>query len=426
MTNERVVLSSGLRHKMLALADDPEAVVRRTYAMLMAADDEFSALPESVRLDVLESIAEFVGIWFRTTAEERSPSSTELDALAAAGRRRAHQGRSLNSLLRAFRTGSREILRECNRLGEEASSFRDELLFVVLPYLLEHSNTMAETIARAFLDEQYQGARWRDAMRYQLCTVIFSAPEDLDGFRRAGEALGIDPNGLRVAIAIDLNLPHVTATSMEAELDRLVLAIGRHLKVEPSELVRVLRHGRLVVWIPCVRGDSLLATDLKMRGTVIAMHQSIAAFRSIGVGLMNHGPSGWAASVSEATKAIEFGEKKAAAARTHFYSEIAVQDSVMGTETTLRYLDSLIQRLAQEPELLPTIETYFANGQRRKVTAAALAIHPNTLTYRLERIEDLAGCKLSEFDSLVNLHLAISLRQRSLQGVHVDFRRQPK
>ena len=135
---------------------------------------------------------------------------------------------------------------------------------------------------------------------------------------------------------------------------------------------------------------------------------------------MNHGPGGWAASVSEATKAIELGEKRGTSSGVYFYSEIAVHESVLGTETTVRYLDSLIQRLAQESELLPTLESYFANGQRRKVTAAALAIHPNTLTYRLERIEDLAGCKLADFDALVNLHLAVRLRQRSLQGVHVD------
>ena len=124
--------------------------------------------------------------------------------------------------------------------------------------------------------------------------------------------------------------------------------------------------------------------------------------------------------MSEATKAIEFGEKKAAAGGLNFYSEIAVQESVLGTKTTLRYLDSLIQRLAPEPELLPTLESYFANGQRRKVTAAALSIHPNTFTHRLERFEVLVGSALSEFDTLVNLHLAITLRQRSLQSARKD------
>jgi DNA-binding PucR family transcriptional regulator len=80
----------------------------------------------------------------------------------------------------------------------------------------------------------------------------------------------------------------------------------------------------------------------------------------------------------------------------------------------LRYLDSLLERLAAEPELLTTLQTYFEQQQRRKVAADALGIHPNTLNHRLERIETLLGARLDDAGWVAKLYVAIKLRQGSM------------
>ena len=72
-----------------------------------------------------------------------------------------------------------------------------------------------------------------------------------------------------------------------------------------------------------------------------------------------------------------------------------------------------MDHLSSEPDILPTLETFFANAQRRKVTAGAPGIHPNTLDYRLERIENLLGATLDDVGWIAKLKVALTLhRQR--------------
>jgi carbohydrate diacid regulator len=135
---------------------------------------------------------------------------------------------------------------------------------------------------------------------------------------------------------------------------------------------------------------------------------------AVGVGLLNQGPSGWALSVDEACKALEFGLPARGRKAIHLYSDIVVNESVRRTDNVLRYLNSLLERLSEEPELLLTLQTYFDHLQRRKKTADVLGIHPNTLNHRLERIETLLGAKLDEASWIAKLHIAVRLRQQTL------------
>jgi carbohydrate diacid regulator len=410
-------ISTRLRKKLLLLARDPSFVVDRTYSVLMNLDEDYAALAPTTRRDVLDSIRTFVSMWFLCIVEGRPPAPDELELLAEAGRRRVHQGIGLNSLLRAFRAGSKEILNAYVELGREDEALRDELFFVVTPFLLERSDAMAQAIAQAYLDEQFQGARWRDAMRYELCSAIFSTSDDFQGFRKAAEALGVDPNGLRVGLAMHVDFSGISPPNLERELDRFTLSLARHLKVQHAELVRVMRHERLLVWVPCAHGDSVITTDHRMFRLMSSAVQTLRPVCSVGIGLMNQGPNGWAATAREAIRALESGLAVDPPVRVRSFSQIAVNESVRYVDTTLRYLDSLIERLTHEPDLLPTLETYFRLSQRRKATAAALGIHPNTLTYRLDRIQTLLGAKLTDFESLMNLYIAMNLRRGSAGGI---------
>jgi len=48
-------------------------------------------------------------------------------------------------------------------------------------------------------------------------------------------------------------------------------------------------------------------------------------------------------------------------------------------DNVLRYLNSLLERLSEEPEPLSTLQTYFDQLLRRQITGSVLGIHPNTL-----------------------------------------------
>lgn len=410
-----------LRQRTLQLRDDPSKLVNRVYALLLDVDESYKKLPPSFKQDYLGSLNYSARLWYDSILNGTFPLPEELEVVADTGRRRAHQGVTLASLLRAFRLGTREIWKEFLAFAREDPDTRDELLFDVSLYLLEYFDVISQTIAQAYLEEKFHKLRWRDSLRYELSTAIFQFPEDVATFRHVAEALGLDPTVPRIALAFDLRLKKDTSTRWEAELDRMTLAAARHLKTPHEDLVRVFHRGRLVIWTPCVRGDSVVAADRRIADCSQGLLKAIPEITSLGVGLMNEGSSGWATSVDEAFKALEFGARGNSRSKVHLYSDIAVDEGARRTDNVLRYLNSLLERLSAEPELLETLQVYFDQQQRRKVAADALGIHPNTLNHRLERVESLIGARLDDAAWIAKLHIALKLRQRSIPGPIADL-----
>lgn len=67
----------------------------------------------------------------------------------------------------------------------------------------------------------------------------------------------------------------------------------------------------------------------------------------------------------------------------------------------------LAQRLAAvEGGLLGTVDAYLASGGDRRVTAAALQVHPNTVDYRLGRVADLSGMDATTPEGAAQLRAA--------------------
>jgi len=124
---------------------------------------------------------------------------------------------------------------------------------------------------------------------------------------------------------------------------------------------------------------------------------------------MHQFAAGWATSVEEALKAIDFSPNHHDSRKVRRYSSIAIQESVRGTANVLHYVVSLIEQLANEPDLLSTLSAYFEHGQRRKPAADALGIHPNTLIYRIERIEAVLGASLDDAEWIAKLDIALKL-----------------
>jgi sugar diacid utilization regulator len=377
-------------------------------------EETYVKLPLSVRQDVLQFIEYCARLWFDSLVNGNPPSPEQMELLANAGRRRVHQGIALPPVLRAFRLGGLEVWSALLMVAEKDGESRDQLLFEVSRYLLESFDHMSQAISQAYLEEQYQRARWRDSLRFELCGLIFRNPEEVESFHKCAESLGIDPTVPRIALAIEAKHINLLPSKLESEYDRLTLCVSRHFKSTYEDLVRMFHRGRLIVWVPCIRGDTLVAADRRFADCAVALAKATGEILAVGIGLLNQGPSGWALSVDEACKALEFGSPAPRKKNVHLYSDIVVNESVRRTDNVLRYLNSLLERLAEDPELLSTLQTYFDQLQRRKIAADVLGIHPNTLNHRLERIETLLGAKLDEAGWIAKLHIAVRLRQQTL------------
>jgi PucR family transcriptional regulator, purine catabolism regulatory protein len=61
--------------------------------------------------------------------------------------------------------------------------------------------------------------------------------------------------------------------------------------------------------------------------------------------------------------------------------------------------------------LLATLEMFFTTNGNTFQAAQRLGLHRNTLTYRLNRIQELLGVTLDDPDVRLALHLALKIRQ---------------
>ena len=62
------------------------------------------------------------------------------------------------------------------------------------------------------------------------------------------------------------------------------------------------------------------------------------------------------------------------------------------------------------PPLLEALAAYFARAMDVNAAADAMHVHPNTLRYRLGRIEQLLGRSLKDPATIAELHLALLTR----------------
>ena len=409
MTRNIPQISPGLREWTEKVALDHGRVVDRIYAALMNIK-LYADLDSATKLDIRNSVAWSAKLWFGTLLSGSAPSAEGLDAFREYGRRRVYQGLPLDALLRAFRLGSRELWCFYIEPDEENSDLRDELLFRISPFLMEFFDILAQIISQTYLDEQYKHARWRESLRYQLHSIVFYYPDDTEGFAKTTAALRIDGTIPRIALAIDVHSIDSHSPTFKSELDRFVAAIAQRLKLPIDALFDIWYCGKLLVWIPTRPGDLMGVSDLQVGKQIAPLAETIPEIKAIGVGLMGEGAAGWAMSAEEASRALSLGCDRPGEGHVRLYSKIVLEESVRGTKNATRYLVSLVEQFASEPELLDTLKTYFNQLQRRKVTASVLGIHPNTLNYRLERIENMLGARLDDAGWVSKLDIAIKLR----------------
>jgi DNA-binding PucR family transcriptional regulator len=67
--------------------------------------------------------------------------------------------------------------------------------------------------------------------------------------------------------------------------------------------------------------------------------------------------------------------------------------------------------MLHKTELYSTLSVYLENNGNITVTAEKLFIHPNTLRYRINKIEKLLKTDLSNFESIVELSIAYKIDQ---------------
>jgi sugar diacid utilization regulator len=405
-------LSPRLHALVLALSTDSQGLIERVIDIVRDAipDYTLSVDPLLPQQQLRDSVTLHLKIWYDCLLAGEPPTEEMLIPVATAARRRLHQGVSLAGMLRAFRIGSRGFWVGLLEAAGNDSELHDELLFKLSPYLLHHFDVIAQTVAQAYIDEQFQQARWRDRLRVELWNVIAARPDDTEAFRRHAEALGFDAWSPHCAVALRLTTRGDTSPMLDGALSRLVKRAADGWAVPITSLMHAVHRDHLVFWLPVLRGETLVDTDRRLATQAADLATESQSVIAAGVGLPGTGARGWALSMQQAFRALELAPG-GGRPRAHRYSEVLFLDVASTSDNVQRYLDAMIERLGAEPQLLETLQTYLDLRQHRKAVSSRLNVHPNTLDHRLQRIEALLGGSFDNVSWLAMLNAALQLRR---------------
>ena len=407
-------LSRKMRSVLRRLSDQAGTDAAGTLEALCTAIPEYRAIQDpAIRRDVLEMIAHQTVTASRAILSGEPPGEREQQQAEAMIRRRVHQELPLAAVLRAFRLGFRVHWNRLLQQTGDDEQLRQELLFTLSPYLLYQQDQTALMLTQVYADELQRRSHWRDRARHELCSILYTHPEDEDGFRQRALALGLDASAPHIALALRTGGRGADIDEQRDWQDGVLRQAAGLLGLKARSLLATIRPGHLLIWCPLPVGALALQHEQVLTRQAQALLKAVTGVRAIGLGLPETGPAGWRASGEQAVQAIELGGRLAPERSVHCYSDIALEHCVMDSPALQSLLHHRLERLSAEPSLLDTLQVWCEHGPHRKVVAGLLGIHPNSVDYRLDRIEQLLGEKLSDLQQLARLHLALRMRRLS-------------
>lgn len=211
----------------------------------------------------------------------------------------------------------------------------------------------------------------------------------------------------------DLERPHrvvvVEPSGVAGDTDQVFHAVRRAAR-DTGVGSLLVRRGRTIV----VLSDAEQSWNA-LRDAVLAELLPSRARVDLGVGGVCEYPSDFPRSYREAQlalriqRAIGSNQPILSFDQLGIYSVLAEVEDTAAVERFARdWLGALFDYDAQHnSELVTTLATYLERGGNSANTATTLAVHRNTLKYRLQRVREISGHDLNDPDTVFNLQLAL-------------------
>jgi hypothetical protein len=375
------VLLARLSQRRLEIAEDLLASLRREVAAYAAAEGpELAALSAHCR--------DHVDAFLDVVRSGRVPRGMTANFVVQFAEHGARQGFELEVLLRGYRTNARTLT---HWVGEQASAATTEGLraaLAVTRMVMEYTDSVSGILAEAFLHESQRllaeaGSLQRDLLE-DLLTGRATAAGGLEARVRAA---GLEP-GTALQLAV------LTA----GDLGRAAEAVGHQFRMSRVRGLRVARHDELVVIAPA--GAALRQMFIRA-----SEREPLAAGISLPVASLDQIPRAH----MEARRALAL----APAGGVLRLADLSLFDYLLaGADDTAPRLgpDGLDQLAAP---LRETLLTYAACDLNVGAASRRLHLHPNTVHYRLRRIERLTGRDVRRLVDVIDLVAAVRLTRQS-------------
>lgn len=371
---------------------------------------------EPTRLD-REDLAGVVEPNIRTllacVADRRMPDETELGLATALGERRALQGVPMEGLLGSWHTAERFLLGQLVGTGPvDPAEFGR-----VSRHLSACIDALADASGLAYRRTRDETSAHFDQVGTDLVSRLASGePMEPAEVAERARLIGVDPARPHRAVALSVG-PGADEVSL-ARVRRTVLTrLAPTSRVSRGRVLSGNSQGRLVLVVPDVGPALVDALERALRdgGTEPAT--------CCGLGGSRPGLGEVAASCREALEALLVAEHLGATGTVTRHERVVCEVLLtQQPQAAVELVRSVLGELTAYPALLATLRAYLGCGLSVRHTAEALAVHQNTVSYRLRRIRELTG--RSPADRLLSADVLLGLRALDL-GLVPDAGSQP-
>jgi len=364
---------------------DLEEVARRMVAVFQAEIPAYRTLPDSMlQGEIMEVTLRNLGMFFRSLADDRGLSDEELEPICESARQRAAEGMPLEDLLHAYRLGG--------RLGWEAlvaATLPEEqgLLLPSVARLMEFVDRVSDAVTETYNEERGHLTSDDERRVHELFAGLqHTAPLDPRTIELAHQiAFPVEDRYVPFAIALVDSPAHAHAQLGAALRQRGVLAVTNGDRVSGL--------------LPQNADPAVLEETHSLRAVGPATPRAELAPMLIDLRML----------IDVARHAGRDGDLRL----EEFLPELLLARSPHLAAMLEGRVYGPLESAAEKggADLLTTLEAFLEAALDRRAAADALHVHPNTLDYRLRRIEELTDLLFADPDAVMLMALAIRRRR---------------
>jgi sugar diacid utilization regulator len=375
-----------------------------------ASDEWLTSVAASAALDArapADLLGEYLPLLADAAINGRRPDAWELDAVRELGRRAAAQGVGARRAVDLYLSAAWRLWRQ---LPVVVRSSDPEKVRRAAEAVLRVLDDAIGVLVDGHQAERREMIRHEEAQRAEFVDDLLRG--DADVSRLVERA---------VPFGVDLGKPHrvalVAPRDGDGAADRAAIALERAVveRFGDREVLVATKDGRVVVVVP---GGSALTSDepagvdvgeslqQELRRRKLPGRWRVAAGRAF------PGAYGVARSYEEALEALTFADRLGLDRDVVHARDLLVY-RVLGRDQAaiadlVRDVLAPLDRVRGGPEvLLDTLREYFDAGEVATEAARRLHVSVRTVTYRLARVAQLTGYRVSRPDQRFSLHAAV-------------------
>jgi sugar diacid utilization regulator len=376
-------------------------VVQLASRIAVFAGDERAAMRAQMR----KFCSAHVRLFLDVAATGRSVEVAEMPFMPEP--RWVEEGVSLEDVLQAFRLGHRCVWDAILASAGQDATGAQAALELARPSM-DYIDVVSSAVAYAYLQAQQSVTADRDRSRHELLNAILEDRFPLSGVLRA-QAIA---DGLEPPVPYVVAVAAVDRGASHAQQQQIARAIQDRVAKVCSGVLLVTRADELV-FLLAPRGADLQQLRDVLRSSVRRLSEDRNIAVALGMSTSAIGLEVARLAYREAQRALSWALPGPAIVALPFVS--VFDYLVASADDTARHIPSLADPLFGEPAIgfaRDTLQSYFDSHLNVRKAAERLGIHANTMHYRLRRIAEITGCDLRDFNSLVELLIAIRLHER--------------